>query len=83
MDYVGGELDKCDADLVAIGFVRVRRDEWESSTGQRVRWVGSPEKLKGIEGEGRTFVLRLGCDADLRREAVVRRFRLCTMPEYV
>ena len=74
-DLIGGELDKCDTDLRAVGFSRVGEDMWQRGA-QRIRWVRDQERIKGIDGTCRKFVAWIGCDQALVREALIRRFEI-------
>lgn len=75
MDYIAGYRDCVDADLRHAGFERIGETMYQKGD-RRIRWVRGREQIIGIDGDGRTFILREPWDSEVRREALARRFRV-------
>ena len=77
MDYIAGQRDRVDVDLLAAGYERIGVDMYRKD-GRRIRWVSGAERIRGVEGADRRFILREPFDPDVEREARVRRFHVVT-----
>lgn len=77
MEYIAGYRGEVDADLRAAGFQRVGADMYCKGS-RRIRWVSGVEKIRGIDGDHRAFILRKPFDLEMHREAIARRFNVVT-----